>query len=320
MEGQPWLFRKNLIIFDRLTEPIQREQIKLTSSPFWIKIGPCSPELDKKDLLHAIGVMVGGIIRSEINGEFCRLRVNLDVQNPLRRGIFVSTDNCSNSWISFKYEKLPTFCFGCGRMEHGLQGCKVIKPAGKEKVRDNPPFSLALKAELALLGKECLKLNALSKKFLPQRSYIEKTEENQGTHPQEEDSTDVSPGKQDIAQLTEVEIVEERPERCVILDGKSSGNNDIMDGMLKPSKKSSWKRAKSTKERSASVGESKLGKRKLLEIEAGEYGPDGIWEVATKKRRYGQPTLEIIDGIFLQEENSNRKRSAAAKRQADRMQ
>lgn len=63
MEGQPWLFRKNLIIFDRLTEPIQREQIKLTSSPFWIKIGPCSPELDKKDLLHAIGVMVGGIIR-----------------------------------------------------------------------------------------------------------------------------------------------------------------------------------------------------------------------------------------------------------------
>ncbi|KAK5833005.1 hypothetical protein PVK06_016814 [Gossypium arboreum] len=173
---------------------------------------PYSPELDKKDLLHAIGVTFGGIIRSEINGEFCRLRVNLDVQNPLRTG---------------------------------------------------------------------------------------KTEENQGTHPQEEDSTDVSLGKQDIARLTEVEIMEERPERCIIVDGKSSGNNDIIDGMLKPSKKSSWKRAKSTKERSASVGESKLGKRKLLEIEAGEYGPDGIWEDATKKWRYGQPTLEIVDGIFL---------------------
>ncbi|KAK5785355.1 hypothetical protein PVK06_039929 [Gossypium arboreum] len=89
LEGQPWLFRKNLIIFDRLTKPVDRRQIKLVSSPFWIKIGPCSPELDRKDLLHAIGVTFGGIIRSEINGEFCRLRVNLDVQKPLE-GVFLS--------------------------------------------------------------------------------------------------------------------------------------------------------------------------------------------------------------------------------------
>ncbi|MFQ6661181.1 hypothetical protein Gotur_029420 [Gossypium turneri] len=54
MERQPWLFRKHLIIFDRLFKPMERNQIRLVSSPFWIKIGPCLPEFDKKDLLHAI--------------------------------------------------------------------------------------------------------------------------------------------------------------------------------------------------------------------------------------------------------------------------
>ncbi|PPD72639.1 hypothetical protein GOBAR_DD30463 [Gossypium barbadense] len=71
MEGRPWFFRKSVILFDRLTKRIERAQIRLTSSPFWIKIGSCLPEFDKNDLLHAIGVTFGGVIRSEINGNLC---------------------------------------------------------------------------------------------------------------------------------------------------------------------------------------------------------------------------------------------------------
>lgn len=40
----------------------------------------CFPEIDKKDLLHAIGGTFGGVLRSEISKEFCRHRINLDVQ------------------------------------------------------------------------------------------------------------------------------------------------------------------------------------------------------------------------------------------------
>ncbi|MBA0773019.1 hypothetical protein Gotri_008324 [Gossypium trilobum] len=48
MECQPWLFKKNLVILDRLTKLMERDQIRLVSSPFWIKIGMCLPEFDKK--------------------------------------------------------------------------------------------------------------------------------------------------------------------------------------------------------------------------------------------------------------------------------
>ncbi|MBA0844629.1 hypothetical protein Goarm_005786 [Gossypium armourianum] len=136
-------------------------KIKLTLSPFWVKIESCSPEFDKKDLLHAIGGMFGGVLRSEASEEFCRLRINLDAQKPLRRGIFVSTDYVNKVWIPFKYENLPLFCFGCGRMGHGMSNCTQIPPAKKSKVSENPPYSVALKAESRLIGKESMKFNSL---------------------------------------------------------------------------------------------------------------------------------------------------------------
>lgn len=62
MEGRLWLFRKQLVIFDRLKESIARRKLKLANTPFWIKIGPCPPECYKKDLTHAIGSSFGGLL------------------------------------------------------------------------------------------------------------------------------------------------------------------------------------------------------------------------------------------------------------------
>lgn len=75
MNGRPWFFRKQLIIFDRLKKSVERNKIRLVSSPFWLKVGPCLPECDRKDLMHVVGSTFGGIIHSEIKGDFCRIRV-----------------------------------------------------------------------------------------------------------------------------------------------------------------------------------------------------------------------------------------------------
>ncbi|KAK5802422.1 hypothetical protein PVK06_030013 [Gossypium arboreum] len=90
---------------------------------------------------------------------------------PLRRGIFVLSDNSVKSWISFKYEKLPIFCFGCGRIRHSLNDCLMLSPAEKNKVSIDPPYSIALKAESTLVGKESMKLNAYVKMLGTQVSY-----------------------------------------------------------------------------------------------------------------------------------------------------
>lgn len=180
MEGRPWLFRKQLIIFDRLVNLVERNQIRLVLSLFWLKISPCQQKCDKNDLMHAIGSNFGGVIRSKIKGDFFRLRAQLDVQKPLRRVFFVSVGNQGNLWISFKDENLANFFFRCGRMGHEVKECTKLKLEEKDKLEDEFQYLLALKAELNLIRRESLKFGSFIKKAMQQCSYIGGTEVRKG--------------------------------------------------------------------------------------------------------------------------------------------
>ncbi|MBA0577658.1 hypothetical protein Golob_024146 [Gossypium lobatum] len=45
-------------------------------------------ECDKKDHMHAVGSTFEGVIRSEIKGDFCQLKTQIDALKPLRRGSY----------------------------------------------------------------------------------------------------------------------------------------------------------------------------------------------------------------------------------------
>lgn len=172
LEGRPWFFRRNLIIFYRLLGPIDRSQIKLVLTPFWLKLGPCLLECNKKDLMHAVCSTFGGLIRPEVRRDFCRIRIQLNVQNPLRRGLFIASGTRGKVWLLFKYENLPVFCFGCGQMGHGVVDCTWISDADREKGEDDLLYSVALRVESPLVGNEVLKLGAYMNKHLKLRQYI----------------------------------------------------------------------------------------------------------------------------------------------------
>lgn len=163
LAGRPWLFRKQLILFYRLHESVERSKIRLATFPFWLKVGPGPLESDCKDLVHAIGSTFGELLGSEVKGDFCRIRVELNVEKTLRRGIFVVTDNRQKFWVPFKYEMLPRYCFGCGRMGHILRNCGVVMEEVKNLPEDDYPFLLAMKAKLGFVGKIAMSLGITGK-------------------------------------------------------------------------------------------------------------------------------------------------------------
>ena len=55
--------------------------------------------------------------------KFMRIRVNLPLEKPLRRRGKISNMEEGKFWITFKYERLPTFCFLCGKMGHDDKHC-----------------------------------------------------------------------------------------------------------------------------------------------------------------------------------------------------
>lgn len=188
MEGHPWLFPKQLIIFYHLFEAMNRDNLHLVISPFGVKLGLCPPECDSKDLMHAVGSTFGGLSRSEVVGEYCRIRVALDIQKPLRRGIFVATNDQEKVWLPFKYDNLPQFCFGYGQMGHGLKEYSECDSNTKEMLDDDLPYSLALKSEVKAVGKEVLKFGFLAKKSRLQRQYVGNSDAN--TRPHQKESSD----------------------------------------------------------------------------------------------------------------------------------
>ena len=55
-----------------------------------------------------------------------RVRVDLQLDKPLRRGGKIASVDGEKFWVSFRYERLPTFCFHCGRLGHDLKHCQEI--------------------------------------------------------------------------------------------------------------------------------------------------------------------------------------------------
>ena len=58
-----------------------------------------------------------------VEQRFVRVRVEFDVAKSLPTGFPLDRGNLPDLWISFKYEKLGNFCYGCGRLGHEQNDC-----------------------------------------------------------------------------------------------------------------------------------------------------------------------------------------------------
>ena len=50
--------------------------------------------------------------------KFMRVRVDLEIDKPLRRGAYITSLDGERLWLSFKYKRLPIVCFICGKLGH----------------------------------------------------------------------------------------------------------------------------------------------------------------------------------------------------------
>lgn len=130
--------------------------------------------------MHAIGSSFGGLLGTEPNGDNYRIKVMLEVNKPLTRGIFIHNEDLKESWVPFKYERLLRFCFGCGRMRHGLKDCMEVVQEVKELLEDALPYSLVFKTEFNFSSNTSIHLGVKSKSLSTQHSYLGDDEDGEG--------------------------------------------------------------------------------------------------------------------------------------------
>ena len=89
-----------------------------------------------RDLGNILGKYIESDKRSWLSeqAKFMRICVDLPINKPLRRGGNTVNPNGGKFWVTFKYERLPSFCFQCGILGHDEKHCTGF-PSNPEALR-----------------------------------------------------------------------------------------------------------------------------------------------------------------------------------------
>lgn len=130
LRGGPWFFSRQLIALNVFDITLNPASIPISRVPFWIQVHGLPYTHRTEKMARALGDSFGGFIdwdRYEANryGVCLRIRAWLNIEAPLRRGQMITQRGKPPMKVAFKYEKLITFCYRCGKLDHGIKDCEA---------------------------------------------------------------------------------------------------------------------------------------------------------------------------------------------------
>ncbi|CAN1744882.1 hypothetical protein LINPERHAP1_LOCUS2262 [Linum perenne] len=139
MDGGPWSFDNNLLMLHELKPRDNIHEVPLFYTAFWVHINDLSSEFYSEIVGRAIGNWMGEFLEYDENNQFTRdepcmrIRVKLDVRRSLKREKVIRKPS-KELKVTFKYERLPTFCYICGRIGHIDRFCEVRFRVPEEQI------------------------------------------------------------------------------------------------------------------------------------------------------------------------------------------
>ncbi|XP_058732735.1 uncharacterized protein LOC131604305 [Vicia villosa] len=152
LKNGPWSFDRNLLVLSRITGEEQPSELNMHYGTFWIRVYELPLLLRSEAMARKLGGILGEFEELDTkevhrNGCFLRIKVNIDLRKPLKRGTVVRFKE-KNLRVHFKYERLPTFCFICGKVGHQIKDCEEVGDLSEEGFEDIEEQDLAFGAWL----------------------------------------------------------------------------------------------------------------------------------------------------------------------------
>jgi 14-3-3 protein epsilon len=131
LQGGPWAFNNQMLILERVQLGVQIENIPLHHVDFWVQVHNLPTGLMAERVGKTLANFIGSFVEYDKNNtgsfwrEYMRIRVRVDIRQPLKKDTKVKNQGGSWCTVNFKYEKLGVFCFVCGLLGHGENRCAV---------------------------------------------------------------------------------------------------------------------------------------------------------------------------------------------------
>jgi hypothetical protein len=96
----------------------------------WVQLWGLPFDLMSKHVVQEIGDRMGACVKiderpwSSDQARFMRIRVELEIQKPLRQGGMVIIPKANQTWVHYRYKRLPVFCFTWGVLGHEAKACR----------------------------------------------------------------------------------------------------------------------------------------------------------------------------------------------------
>ncbi|KAF4360182.1 hypothetical protein F8388_000051 [Cannabis sativa] len=134
--GGPWTIDKQLICFVKPMGLGEVSKMNFDFSSFWISINNVPLACMTKLFAREWGERIGKLEDIKLVNGTMKVRVRLNITEPLKRGLRVAIDDQGNEVsLLFQYEHLPDFFYDCGIIGHKALDCPLRDFAG-----DNPRF------------------------------------------------------------------------------------------------------------------------------------------------------------------------------------
>lgn len=150
-EGAPWNVSKHAVVLDDFDVSMKPSEIKFRRLPIWFRCDDLPFNWMNDVRGKSIAGQVGDFISLDLRGngsnsgwgQSLRARVWIDLEEPLMRGFPIESKKRKTvDWYPIKYERLPYFCFSCGRIGHSENFCP--SPAERDE-EGNLPYDASLR-------------------------------------------------------------------------------------------------------------------------------------------------------------------------------
>lgn len=128
----PWSFDKSLIALVIPTAKDDPTKVLFKSVSFWAQIQNVPFRYMTRSMAVKLGRSIGpvedvaGDGSEDWIGPIIWIRVAMDLEKPLRRGIMIRHIDDKELLCPIRYERLSDFCYECGLIEHTLRECFSI--------------------------------------------------------------------------------------------------------------------------------------------------------------------------------------------------
>ncbi|KAL8529801.1 hypothetical protein ACS0TY_007024 [Phlomoides rotata] len=146
MNGMPWTFNNHPLLMHHLQRGEYALRVPLNTIPLWVQVY----DIPHGFMSEQFGNFLGSFLKyDQTNNQgawrnYMSVRVNIDVSLPLKRFKSIRMGDSASFHITFRYERISTFCFMFGRIGHAENFCELKYAANGREAEGGAGSSAAV--------------------------------------------------------------------------------------------------------------------------------------------------------------------------------